>query len=320
MGLYSVYIYIMVSKTKKQPVSLFGINDCNPPKKNSKRGYTFNKKAAKTFKKRPKPYDYKQIILFPHNLGQTKTGTEKAPNQLNKFINHKKHKIMRVKNTGDLFKNINDLYRANAKLKGKIINIGGDHSMAIATIADTLNKYPDAKVVYFDAHADINTYKSSNSKHYHGMPLSFVTGVDNDNRFSFIKNKLPLKNLLYIGSRCWDLFEIDEVYKKNIKFLTPDEINNNFEASVNKIMEFVGNSPVHVSFDVDSIDPAYIPSTGTPVKNGLKLDNAIKILDNLNSTNIVNMDITELNTSLGSAKDGDKSVKNTEVLFHKFLS
>ena len=92
----------MVSKTKKQPVSLFGINDCNPPKKNSKRGYTFNKKAAKTFKKRPKPYDYKQIILFPHNLGQTKTGTEKAPVQLNKFINHKKHKITRVKNTGDL--------------------------------------------------------------------------------------------------------------------------------------------------------------------------------------------------------------------------
>jgi arginase len=310
----------MVSKTKKQSVSLFGINDCHPPKKNSKRSYKFNKKATKTFKKRSKPYDYKQIILFPHNLGQTKTGTEKAPVQLNKFINNKKHKITRVKNTGDLFKNINDLYAANTKLKGPIINIGGDHSMAIATIADTLNKYPDAKVVYFDAHADINTYKKSNSKHYHGMPLSFVTGIDKDNRFSFIKNKLPFKNLLYIGSRCWDLFEVDEVYKKNIKFLTPDEINNNYEESLNKIMDFVGNSPVHVSFDVDSIDPKYIPSTGTPVKNGIKLDNAIKILDNLNSTNIVNMDITELNTSLGSAKDGDKSVKNTAALFHKFLS
>jgi arginase len=307
-------------KTKKQPISLFGINDCRSPKKNSKPGYKFNKGLAKTIKKRPMPYNYKQIILFPHNLGQTKTGTEEAPEQLYKFINHKKHRVNRVKNTGNFFKNINNLYRANAKLSGKIINIGGDHSMAIATISDTLNKYPDAKVVYFDAHADINTYKSSNSKHYHGMPLSFVTGLDKDAHFSFIKNKLPFENLLYIGSRCWDVFEVDEVYKKNIKFLTPDEINNNFEASLNKIMDFVGNSPVHVSFDVDSIDPAYIPSTGTPVKNGVKLDNAIKILDNLNSTNIVNMDITELNTSLGSATDGDKSVKNTAVLFHKFLS
>jgi arginase len=309
-----------MSKTKKQSISLFGINDCHPPRKNSKRAYMFNKGRAKTIKKRPMPYNYKQIILFPHNLGQTKTGTEEAPEQLDKFVNHKKHRVTRVKNTGNLFKNINNLYKANAKLRGKIINIGGDHSMAIATISDTLNKYPDAKVVYFDAHADINTYKRSNSKHYHGMPLSFVTGLDKDAHFSFVKNKLPFKNLLYIGSRCWDLFEVDEVYKKNIKFLTPDEINNNYKESLNKIMEFVGNSPIHVSFDVDSIDPTYIPSTGTPVKNGLKLDNAIKILDNLNSKNIVNMDITELNTSLGSAADGDKSVKNTATLFHKFLS
>ena len=316
-------MYIMTSSTRqKQPVSLFGIDDCKSPKKNTKKNYTFNKKfkTNKTIKKRSKSYNYKQIILFPHNLGQTKSGTEKAPKQLNKFINHKKHKVLTVKNTGNFYKNINDLYAANKKCKGKIINIGGDHSMAIATIADTLNKYPTAKVVYFDAHADINTYKSSNSKHYHGMPLSFVTGIDKDKRFSFIKNKLPVENILYIGSRCWDNFEIDTVYKKNIKFLTPYEINNNYEESLYKILDFVGNSPLHISFDVDSVDPQYIPSTGTPVKNGIKLNNAIKILDNLNSTNVVNMDITELNTELDSASNGDKSLKNTEILFHKFLN
>ena len=192
--------------------------------------------------------------------------------------------------------------------------------MSIATIADTLNKYPKSKVVYFDAHADINTYKSSNSKHYHGMPLSFVTGIDTIKNFSFIKNLLPFDNLLYIGSRCWDIFEVNEVYKDNIKFITPDEINNNFKKSLNKIMNFVGDSPVHVSFDVDSIDPKYIPSTGTPVKNGIKLKNAIKILDNLNNTNIVNMDITELNMDLGSKIDGEKSGKNTIKLFNKFLN
>jgi arginase len=313
----------MSSKTKKQPTSLFGINDCHKPKRNTKKNYVFNKinskYTKKTIKRKTKPFNYKTIILFPHNLGQTKTGTEKAPSSLNKYINHKKHKVKKVKDTGNLFKNIDELYNINAKTKGKIVNIGGDHSMAIATIADTLNKYPDAKVVYFDAHADINTFKSSNSKHYHGMPLSFVTGLDSNKKFSFIKNKLPFENILYIGSRCWDIFERDEVYKRNIKFLTPDEINNNFNGSLNKIMNFVGNSPVHVSFDVDSIDPKYIPSTGTPVKNGVKLDNAIKILDNLNNTNIVNLDITELNKDLGSKSDGIKSVKNTEVLFHKFL-
>jgi arginase len=151
------------------------------------------------------------------------------------------------------------------------------------------------------------------------MPLSFVTGIDHNKKFPFIKNKLPFENLLYIGSRCWDIFEVNEVYKKNIQILTPDDINKDFNGSINKIMNFVGNSPVHVSFDVDSIDPKYIPSTGTPVKNGVELNNAIKILDNLNNTNIVNVDITELNKELGSKSDGNKSVKNTEILFHKFL-
>ena len=298
---------------------MFGINDCHKPRKNTKKNFTLKKISTKTIKRRKRPFDYKNIILFPHNLGQTKKGTENAPKILNKYINHKKHIVMVVKTTDNFFKNINNLYNKNKSTKGKIINIGGDHSMSIATIADTLNKYPNAKVIYFDAHADINTYKSSKSKHYHGMPLSFVTGIDEDKQFPFIKNKLPFENLLYIGSRCWDIFEVNEVYKKNIKFLTPDDINNNFEESLNKIMNFVGNSPVHVSFDVDSIDPKYIPSTGTPVKNGIELDNAIKILDNLNNTKIVNMDITELNNKLGSTTDVDKSIKNTELLFSKFL-
>lgn len=306
----------MHSKTKKQPVSLFGINDCHKPKK-SRKNTLINKK---TLKRKPKPFNYKTIILFPHNLGQTKTGTEKSPELMHKYINKNKHVIKKVNDTKNLFKNINNLYKVNQSTKGKMINIGGDHSMSIATIASTLNKYPDAKVVYFDAHADINTYQSSNSKHYHGMPLSFVTGMDRDKNFSFIKNKLPFKNLLYIGSRCWDKFEVDEIYKKNIQFLTPNDINGDINGSINKIMNFVGNSPVHVSFDVDSIDTKFIPSTGTAVKNGIELNNAINILDNLNNTNIVNMDITELNRDLGNTTDGDKSVKNTELLFHKFLN
>ena len=305
-----------MGKTKKQSISLFGINDCHKPKKN----YTFKKYSKKTLKLKEKPYNYKTIILFPHNLGQTKTGTEKAPKYLSKFINRKKHDVKLVKNTGNFFKNINELYKKNAKSVGKIVNIGGDHSMSIATIADTLNKYPNSKVVYFDAHADINTYESSNSKHYHGMPLSFVTGIDSDKKFPFIKNLLKFDNLLYIGSRCWDIFEVNEVYKNKIKFLTPNDINNNFDDSLNKIMNFVGNSPIHLSFDVDSIDPKYIPSTGTPVKNGVEIGKAMTILSNLNSKNIVNVDITELNMDLGSKEDGIKSGKNTEKIFDKFLN
>ena len=299
--------------TKK---SMFGIDDCNFPKKNSRAS---SKLRNKTVKRSSKAYDYNTVILFPHSLGQSNLGTEKAPHFLSKYVNKKKHQVKKIANTGNLFKNINALYQANQASTGKIVNIGGDHSMSIATIADSLNKYPTTKVIYFDAHADLNTYKSSKSKHYHGMPLSFVTGLDSDAKFSFIKNKLPFENLLYIGSRCWDPYEVNEVYKRNIKFLTPDEINKNFTESLNKILNFVGDGPVHVSFDVDSIDPKYIPSTGTPVKNGVELAKAKLILDKLNSGNIVNLDITELNMRLGKKTDGPKSGRNTAKLFNKFI-
>lgn len=310
-----------MSLSKQKSASMFGINDCIKPKKNTKKNNTFNltRKIISKKTQKNKPYNYKTIVLFLHSLGQAHLGTEKAPLFIKKFINHKTHNVKTVTNSGNFYKNINKLYKVNKNTRGKIVNIGGDHSMAIATIADTLNKHPNAKVIYFDAHADINTYDSSNSKHFHGMPLSFVIGLDKDKRFPFIKHKLPFANLLYIGSRCWDSFEIDTVEKNNIKYLTPDDINNNLKESLQKIMDFVGDSPVHVSFDVDSIDPKYIPSTGTPVKRGIQLNNAVTILNHLNNKNIVNMDITELNMSLGSKADGIKSGKNTVALFKKFI-
>jgi arginase len=124
---------------------------------------------------------------------------------------------------------------------------------------------------------------------------------------------------MYIGSRCLDKFEVDELYKRNIKYLTPDDINNNYEESMSKIINFVGNSPIHISFDVDAIDPEYIPSTGTPVKNGVQLQTAINTLDVLRTKKLVSLDITELNMKLGTISESKKSMKNTLRLFKAFL-
>jgi len=209
----------------------------------------------------------------------------------------------------------------NKKVGGNKINIGGDHSMSIATIADTLNRYPAAKVIYFDAHADINTYASSNSKHYHGMPLSFVTGIDRDSKFSFIKNKLKFENLLYIGGRCWDIFERDLIYKHNIKHIDPHELNNDFENEMNKILTFAGNNPIHLSFDVDCMDKSLVPSTGTAVKGGIEMSTGKNVLEQIKKyTNVVNVDITELNMDLGTHNESETSLKNTVELFKPFLS
>jgi arginase family enzyme len=152
------------------------------------------------------------------------------------------------------------------------------------------------------------------------MPLSFATGIDRDNRFYFIRNKLKLENLLYVGGRCWDIFERDLIYKHNIKHIDPAELNNDFENAMNKILAFAGNSPVHLSFDVDCMDKSAVPSTGTSVKGGIKMDIGKKALDELRKhANIVNVDITELNMDLGSDADVKKSGKNTVELFREYL-
>ena len=304
--------------------SMFGINDCHKARKNTKKSYTFGKrlKKTKTLKLRHITKNkFKHIILFPHKLGQTKPGVDKTPAYIKSFINRKNHHIINVKSTGDMFKNIQHLYKANKKCgKRPIVNIGGDHSMAIATIAHTLNTYPNAKVLYFDAHGDINTLASSKSKHYHGMPLSFITGLDHDARFSFIKNKLSFDNLCYFGTRCLDPAERDVIYDKNIKYVESSELNNHINEVIQKVDDFIGDSPVHLSFDVDSVDPSFIPSTGTTVKHGIRYSIAIQMLNYLYTKNVVNVDITELNVGLGSKEEIEKSEKNTRTLFRDFLS
>ena len=293
---------------------MFGIKGCHKPKKmewtNTRKKSTKSRKSIKSSK----------VILFPHKLGQSRAGINKTPEYLTRYI---KNDIIHMKLTNNFYKNIQILYDINAEINtvknARKINIGGDHSMAFATIADTLNKHPQAKVIYFDAHGDINTFKASKSKHYHGMPLSYLTGLDKDDRFP-IKNLLPFENLLYIGLRCLDPYERKVIYDNNIKYIDSDEINKYPAIVIEKIDGFIQNDPVHVSFDVDCMDPTYIPSTGTYVKNGIQLNAAKKVLDYLHKKNVVNVDITELNIGLGSKKDVDKSVKNTLKLFRTWLN
>ena len=129
------------------------------------------------------------IIYFPHKLGQKKNGVQNSYKVFQKLGT-----IVDCKNDGEhLFENLKNLYEANANSNQPNLNIGGDHSMAISTVSNSLNKYDNLKVLWFDAHPDINTYEKSESKSYHGMPLSFLTGLDKNENFPYIKNIWILK-------------------------------------------------------------------------------------------------------------------------------
>ncbi len=267
----------------------------------------------------------KDIIYFSHCLGQAKPGVEKTPDLLYPFINQNKNNYFVDTSENNFFSNLENLHNENNKVNDIKMNIGGDHSMAISTVSNSLNRYPDLKVIWFDAHPDINTYQESLSKNYHGMPLSFLSGLDTDKRINFIKNYLKLDNLLYIGIRDIDDFEQKIIDKYKIKYIKCSDFNNDFENCKLIIQEFIKNSNIHISFDVDCLDPKYMPSTGTRFMNGLELSLVKQILDLLHDyhlnkqIDICNLDLTEINFEIGSKLDNFNSLANVLYLFNKFI-
>jgi arginase len=237
-------------------------------------------------------------ILGNCKLGQLKDGVQKAPRMItdNLHINNKPlNYLIDFKDKSDYTKlytlNSNSLFNQN-----KVINFGGDHSISIATLQATIDVFPTTKVIWIDAHPDCNTYESSITKNLHGMVLSQIFGLNKLLNFGY--NKLDFKDIMYVGIRELDLFEKELIESNNINYITVDEINMNPEKTAKKIMEFVDNKPVHLSFDVDSLDPKYISSTGTPVINGIDYLSINLLLSNLKLKNLKNADIVEFNPNL----------------------
>jgi|TARA_A100001015_G_C14735293_1_gene611512 arginase len=262
---------------------------------------------------------FRNIVLFPHRAGQRRPGVDKTPYFVKSLL-HPHSKVIESPVNHDLKSNLYNLYQKNVLIDGPRVNVGGDHSMSIATVADSIRRYPKLKVIWMDAHADINTYNESTSKNFHGMPLSILTGIEKNTSLTFIKQHIDTKDILYVGIRDIDPFEkyIIDHYKMNI--VTIDELHDNYNNNGwNKISSFIGNNPVHFSFDVDVLDPSVLPSTGTSVENGIQLEACKNIVDKMMSKNLVSVDLTELNLTIGHVEERAKSIINFCYLFKNYI-
>lgn len=255
---------------------------------------------------------FRNIVLFPHRLGQPLLGVNETPFFLRSFL-EQSNKFHPVKCGKSSEQNLQNLYDSMCKIQEKKMIIGGDHSMSIATVAHTLNKDPKAKVLWIDAHADINTPSTSPSGNLHGMPLSFLTRLVTNStlkKFPFVRNHLPFQNLMYIGLRQTDPYEEETINRLNIPKINVWDMEYHTKESLDKIEKFIGDRSVHVSFDVDVLDPNVMPCTGTQVAHGMTVNTAKNLFDMLKYKNIANMDITELNIGLGSKKEKMKSLNS----------
>ncbi|KAJ7085670.1 hypothetical protein B0H15DRAFT_363235 [Mycena belliarum] len=199
--------------------------------------------------------------------------------------------------------------------KGELpVTLGGDHSLAMGTISGTLDAHPDACVIWIDAHADINTPESTDSGNIHGMPVSFLMGLGSPvPEFAWVKPALKPERIVYIGLRDIDAGEKRILKENKIKAFSMHEVD---KYGIGKVMEMALDYvnpkrafPIHLSFDVDALDPSVAPSTGTPVRGGLTFREGHYICEAIWETGLlVALDLMEVNPSLADAASVQQTV------------
>ena len=277
-------------------------------------------------------------------IGQPKAGVEAAPAWLrhNEVLKHLDSQFQKVIDRGDfapetlanMFVTEDDLNLLSTYSKtlaqniqndlagdNFVITLGGDHSIACGTLAATHAFDENIKIVWVDAHADINTFRTSPTGNTHGMPLAWhlhLMSEEKQKPFSWLK-KLKKENLVYLGLRDVDQGEQDILNNLGIKYYTADDVKEiGITQALSEIDEHFSKTPgdnIHISFDVDGIDPKFFPATGTPVGDGLSLNDGKNIISHFcENYNLIALDLVEINPALGDTDDITTTIESTKDL------
>jgi len=183
--------------------------------------------------------------------------------------------------------------------------IGGDHSIAVGTVASVTNDDPIG-LIWIDAHGDFNTPATSPSGNIHGMPLAALIGEGHDSLVNVGRPgaKIHPDNVVMIGQRDLDVNEKKRLKKTGITVFTMRDIDEQGISSVaNKaLMKFVHLKRIHLTVDMDALDPVEAPGVGTPVPGGISYREAHLLMEILaDSGKIASMDMVEINPILDIA-------------------
>jgi arginase len=186
--------------------------------------------------------------------------------------------------------------------------LGGDHSIAVGTVsgvaAHARRQRKKVGVLWIDAHGDINTPETSPTGNIHGMPLASLlgdgpeelTGVGGDFR------KVDPANVALVGIRSLDEGEKIRLKHYGVQVHTMSDIDRHgIHRVMKKAMARVtdGTAYLHVSFDLDAVDPTVAPGVGTPVKGGLDYREAHLIMELLSdSGRMTSLEMVEVNPIL----------------------
>ncbi len=273
------------------------------------------------------------IIGMPLFYGCDKPGVEKGPEELRKNnlidIFKENHDVYDLGDVDVEKANAEDKFLSNSKLKyldqvvsannglaTKVLTalendtlpfiVGGDHSLALGSIAGA-SKFlgNDLAVIWIDAHGDINTEETSPTGNIHGMPLAASMGIGYKKLTSifFDDYKIKPENVFILACRDLDQGEIELINELNMHVWTNNDIDikgaNAVSQELLSIIREKEIKNIHLSYDIDCLDPEYVPGTGTPVHNGLSFTESKILIESILSTSLVrSIDFVEYNPDL----------------------
>lgn len=271
------------------------------------------------------------IIGIPMDLGQTRRGVDMGPSAIRYAgVSERLENLgYTVHDEGDIkveirervqadpdtnLKNLKAVAQATESLSQKVDEIvrldrfplvlGGDHSIAIGTLAGVAKHSENLGVIWYDAHGDLNTAETSPSGNIHGMPLAVSLGIGHPvlTNIGGYAPKVKPENIVIIGARSLDEGEKELIKEKGIKVYTMHEIDR---LGMTKVIEETiaylkeRTDRVHLSLDLDGLDPDDAPGVGTPVVGGISYRESHLAMEMLFEANIItSAEFVEINPIL----------------------
>jgi arginase len=182
--------------------------------------------------------------------------------------------------------------------------LGGDHSIALGSVTGVTRVHKDIGLLWIDAHADFNTEETTPSGNIHGMSLAALAGLGNS-RLAGIGGwapKLDTQRIVIVGARELDQGERELLRMHHIHVFTMSDIDHHGISDVMRqalAIAGMASDGIHVSLDMDALDPKHAPGVGTPVRGGLTYREAHFAMELIaDSGRLVAMDVVEVNPIL----------------------
>ena len=276
------------------------------------------------------------LLRVPYGKGGARPGAEQGPDALMEagLVRHLSQLGLQTADEGAVLppaaaagstqapgtklKHLEEIAALNSELADRVAGIaasgrlplilGGDHSIAIGTIAGLTRHYRNLGVLWFDAHGDLNTEDTSPSGNIHGMSLAVNLGQGHPLLMQIRRqsSRIDPAKVVIIGARSLDEGERAYIRQAGITCFTMHDIDRKGMPYVmEQALRILGDGTdgVHLSFDIDSLDPAEAPGTGTPIPGGVSYREAHLALEMMYESGLItSAEFVEVSPPLDSQK------------------